>query len=275
MNFKLEFKHNLESRICNGNQPIVNSEIIKSKLNFTTDDSNTRPVASTSNKSFKLIFAKSTYFMVSLIMGIFVGGGIVYGLTNQKDSITVDTDDSFDKSVGLCNKENILFDINTSVIPVCSFFLSETSLPNLMNADIINKTNIQTLEKIEYNKNMEAVYYPATLDYNAPFASVILYEKDSQEYLYLITKNTEYNRYRLESNLPYTSQELITSFESKLGSTLTTEFLNGKDTGIFSQLKYDTYSHQYYLEHELRYEDSTYIAKYDFKQEQIVVKTLI
>ena len=181
MNFKLEFKHNLESRICNGNQPIVNSEIIKSKLNFTTDDSNTRPVASTSNKSFKLIFAKSTYFMVSLIMGIFVGGGIVYGLTNQKDSITVDTDDSFDKSVGLCNKENILFDINTSVIPVCSFFLSETSLPNLMNADIINKNNIQTLVKIEYNKNMEAVYYPATLDYNAPFSSVILYEKDSQE----------------------------------------------------------------------------------------------
>ena len=75
--------------------------------------------------------------------------------------------------------------------------------------------------------------------------------------------------------MPYTSQELITSFESKLGSTLTTEFLNGKDTGIFSQLKYDTYSHQYYLEHELRYEDSTYIAKYDFEQEQIVVKTLI
>ena len=93
MNFKLEFKHNLESRICNGDQPIVNSEIIKSKLNFTTDDSNTRPVASTSNKSFKLIFAKSAYFMVSLIMGIFIGGGIVYGLTNQKDSITVSIND--------------------------------------------------------------------------------------------------------------------------------------------------------------------------------------
>ena len=86
MNFKLEFKHDLESRICKGETPIVNSEMIKSKLTFSMDDSNVKPVATTTNKSFKLIFAKSAYFMVSLMMGIFVGGGIVYGLTVNKQA---------------------------------------------------------------------------------------------------------------------------------------------------------------------------------------------
>lgn len=275
MNFKLEFKHNLESRICNGNQPIVNSEIIKSKLNFTTDDSNTRPVASTSNKRFKLIFAKSAYFMVSLIMGIFVGGGIVYGLTNQKDSITVSINDDSEKHMGLSNKETLLFDIQLGAIPVCASFISEVTMNNLVYSEIINKNNIQTLESVIFTNNMEVLYTPVDHDISVTFASMVLCNNNNIDYIYLLTKDEYLSRYRLESNLPYTSQELITSFESKLGSTLTTEFLNGKDTGIFSQLKYDTYSHQYYLEHELRYEDSTYIAKYDFEQEQIVVKTLI
>lgn len=272
MNFKLEFKRNLESRICNGDQPIVNSEIIKSKLNFTTDDSNTRPVASTSNKSFKLIFAKPAYFMVSLIMGIFIGGGIVYGLTANSNSLDSNNNYTY---VGLDGKKNILFDIKNGVIPICASFLNETSTINLWSSNIINENNIKTLESVEFVENMEVKYTAIHEDISDPFASVILFENNHKDYIYLLTKSDSINRYRLESNLPYTSQELITSFESKLGSTLTTEFLNGKDTGIFSQLKYDTYSHQYYLEHELRYEDSTYIAKYDFEQEQIVVKTLI
>ena len=149
------------------------------------------------------------------------------------------------------------------------------TMNNLVYSEIINKNNIQTLESVIFTNNMEVLYTPVDHDISVTFASMVLCNNNNIDYIYLLTKDEYFSRYRLESNLPYTSQELITSFESKLGSTLTTEFLNGKDTGIFSQLKYDTYSHQYYLEHELRYEDSTYIAKYDFEQEQIVVKTLI
>ncbi len=271
MNFKLEFKHDLESRICKGETPIVNSEMIKSKLTFSMDDSNVKPVATTTNKSFKLIFAKSAYFMVSLMMGIFVGGGIVYGLTVNKQAQDITKEYTY---VGLDGKKNIIFDIKTNVIPVCSFFLSETAIPNLEKANIINENNLQTLESVEFVEHMQVVYTPVT-NFDESFASVILYEKDEKEYLYLLTKNDDFCRYRLESNLPYTSQELITSFEEKIGSTLATEFLNGKDTGIFSQLKFDTYSHEYYLEHELRFEELTYIAKYDFNQNKIIVKTLI
>lgn len=91
----------------------------------------------------------------------------------------------------------------------------------------------------------------------------------------LAKTENELTRYRLESNLPYTTEELKLSFENKIGETLTKEFLNAENTGIFAQLKYDAYTRKYYLEHELKYNDMTYIAQYDSIQEKLVVKSLI
>ena len=271
MNFKIELKQNLETRICNGKQPTINSEIIKSKLTFNTEE---LPAKQTSNKSFKFIFAKSAYFMVSLVAGMCIGGGIIYGI-KAPDSYVIDPNGNKEGFIGLKAKVNIVYDVQLNIIPKCASFTSEITLKNLLDSKIINENNIKTMENITITNDEAVVYTPIEKNVSFACASMALYEKDKQEYIYLLTKNERYERYRLESNLPYTSNELITSFEDKIGQTLTTEFLNDKDSGIFSLLKYDTYANRYYLSHELNYEEITYIANYDYNLEKIVVKTLM
>jgi len=276
MNFKIELKQNLEASICKGDQPIINCETIKSKLTFSSDD-NLAAKPTTTQKNFKFIFAKTAYFMLSLIMGVFIGGGIMYSTRETKiPTPVIRIDPIYDWNYFLDNKKIVANEINLKIINECTSFLSETSLIKLFNAEIINESNIATINKVIITRDKEIKYDPLQGEINFSVATLVFYADNNVNYLYLLAKTeNELTRYRLESNLPYTTEELKLSFENKIGETLTKEFLNAENTGIFAQLKYDAYTRKYYLEHELKYNDMTYIAQYDSIQEKLVVKSLI
>ncbi len=276
MNFKIELKQNLEASICKGDQPIINCETIKSKLTFSSDD-NLAAKPTTTQKNFKFIFAKTAYFMLSLIMGVFIGGGIMYSTRETKiPTPVIRIDPIYDWNYFLDNKKIVANEIILKIINECTSFLSETSLIKLFNAEIINESNIATINKVIIIGDKEIKYEPLQGEINFSVATLVFYADNNVNYLYLLAKTeNELTRYRLESNLPYTTEELKLSFENKIGETLTKEFLNAENTGIFAQLKYDAYTRKYYLEHELKYNDMTYIAQYDSIQEKLVVKSLI
>ena len=276
MNFKIELKQNLEASICKGDQPIINCETIKSKLTFSSDD-NLAAKPTTTQKNFKFIFAKTAYFMLSLIMGVFIGGGIMYSTRETKiPTPVIRIDPIYDWNYFLDNKKIVANEINLKIINECTSFLSETSLIKLFNAEIINESNIATINKVIITRDKEIKYEPLQGEINFSVATLVFYADNNVNYLYLLAKTeNELTRYRLESNLPYTTEELKLSFENKIGETLTKEFLNAENTGIFAQLKYDAYTRKYYLEHELKYNDMTYIAQYESIQEKLVVKSLI
>lgn len=276
MNFKIELKQNLEASICKGDQPIINCETIKSKLTFSSDDNSTAK-PTTTQKNFKFIFAKIAYFMLSLIMGVFIGGGIMYSTRETKiPTPVIRIDPIYDWMYTLDMKKTIQNDIKLDIIEECTAFLPETPFLKLMNIGIINDANIATIEEVTINRQKEVIYTPIQNEINCSTVNLTFHNKDGKEYIHLLAHEKDaYQRYRLESNLPYTTEELKLSFENKIGETLTKEFLNAENTGIFAQLKYDAYTRKYYLEHELKYNDMTYIAQYDSIQEKLVVKSLI
>jgi len=249
MNFKIELKQNLEASICKGDQPIINCETIKSKLTFSSDD-NLAAKPTTTQKNFKFIFAKTAYFMLSLIMGVFIGGGIMYSTRETKiPTPVIRIDPIYDWNYFLDNKKIVANEINLKIINECTSFLSETSLIKLFNAEIINESNIATINKVIITRDKEIKYEPLQGEINFSVATLVFYADNNVNYLYLLAKTeNELTRYRLESNLPYTTEELKLSFENKIGETLTKEFLNAENTGIFAQLKYDAYTRKYYLE---------------------------
>lgn len=274
MNFKIELKQNLEASICKGDQPIINCETIKSKLTFSSDD-NLTAKPTTTQKNFKFIFAKTAYFMLSLIMGVFIGGGIMYSIKDTKSPVIGTTND-FDYSTPLIRKNNLYIDFKLNIILECISYAPGTTFKNLLEANIIDNENIKTIERVTINRNNEVEYEKINEDISFGIVNLVFYKNSNTDYLYILTQTeNELTRYRLESNLPYTTEELKLSFENKIGETLTKEFLNAENTGIFAQLKYDAYTRKYYLEHELKYNDMTYIAQYDSIQEKLVVKSLI
>lgn len=276
MNFKIELKQNLEASICKGDQPIINCETIKSKLTFSSDD-NLAAKPTTTQKNFKFIFAKTAYFMLSLIMGVFIGGGIMYSTREAKiPTPVIRIDPIYDWMYTLDMKQSIQNDIKLDIIEECTAFLPETPFLKLMNIGIINDANIATIEEVIINRQKEVIYTPIKNEITFTTANITIHNKDGKEYFHLIThQNKEYKRYRIESNLPYTTEELKLSFENKIGETLTKEFLNAKDSGIFTQLKFNAYTQTFYLEHELKYKDMTYIAQYDSIQNNFIIKSLI
>ncbi len=274
MNFKIELKQNLEASICKGDQPIINCETIKSKLTFSSDD-NLAAKPTTTQKNFKFIFAKTAYFMLSLIMGVFIGGGIMYSIKDTKSPVINGSLD-YNYTNTLIKKNSLNIEYNLGIISECISYLNTNSFSNVLNSGVISSSNITTIEKVSIDRNNIVHYQKVTEDITFKVVSLTFYNANNKDYLYLLTPtDSELTRYRLESNLPYTTEELKLSFENKIGETLTKEFLNAENTGIFAQLKYDAYTRKYYLEHELKYNDMTYIAQYDSIQEKLVVKSLI
>lgn len=268
MNYKEKLKIDLEKTIDAYNSPIINIDDVKSKLTFNTNPIE-EPVKSKPKR--KVLFP--IWMCASLLVGIGVGTGITYAVSRETDK-NESTYKFFEEQI-FDQKRAVFSELNRNVFDECTAFMTTHLIKQFINSEIINDTNANSIEKI-YAKNDYEFTTEKCNSIDLVYSNFILCSKDNSDYFYFMGyKEKEIVRYRVKSNLPYTTNQLKESFETATNLILSKEFLNGVDTGIFANLNYDNATKTYNLVYELNYENETYIAKYDNTLETIVVKKLV
>lgn len=269
MKFKQELKANIENTIDSYDKVILDINLIKSQLTFNSEQSQEEIHSRKRKIAFPL------FIVPSLILGLGIGSGVTYILKENFDQNNKDMDQSNFLETDLLDQKNcILFELNNQLFDVCYSFMKTHLYNQYYNLRLIDENNQNTIEKVNIFSDKKE--YLQSDSINLSFSNLILCSKDNIDYFYFMSyENQQIIRYRVQSNLPYTMMDLKAAFESQINAALTDEFLNSEDSGIFSEVKYDSDVKKYYLSYELNYESQTYVAKYDETLKQIVVKKLV
>ncbi len=270
MKFKQELKANIENTIDSYDKVILDINLIKSQLTFNSEQSQEEIHSRKRKIAFPL------FIVPSLILGLGIGSGVTYILKENFDQNNKDMDQSNFFEVDLLDqKKCITFEIENQLFDVCYSFMKTHLYNQYYNLRLIDENNQNTIEKVILKYDKKYIAEPSK-SIDASFSNLILCSKDNIDYFYFMScENQQIIRYRVQSNLPYTMMDLKAAFESQINAALTDEFLNSEDSGIFSEVKYDSDVKKYYLSYELNYESQTYVAKYDETLKQIVVKKLV
>lgn len=268
MNYKEKLKIDLEKTIDAYHSPIINIDDVKSKLTFNTNPIE-EPVKSKPKR--KVLFP--IWMCASLLVGIGVGTGITYAVS--RNSSKNEFESSFLVGQIFDQKSSVFSELNRNVFDECTAFMTTHLTKQYSYAKLIDDSNKNTIETILV-KNEDEFSTQKSDSIDLVYSNFVICSKDNSDYFYFMGyKEKEIVRYRVKSNLPYTTNQLKESFETATNSVLSKEFLNGVDTGIFANLNYDNSTKTYNLVYELNYENETYIAKYDNTLEKPVVKKLV
>ena len=201
MNYKEKLKIDLEKTIDAYNSPIINIDDVKSKLTFNTNPIE-EPVKSKPKR--KVLFP--IWMCASLLVGIGVGTGITYAVSRETDK-NESTYKFFEEQI-FDQKRAVFSELNRNVFDECTAFMTTHLIKQFMNSEIINDTNANSIEKI-YAKNDYEFTTEKCNSIDLVYSNFILCSKDNSDYFYFMGyKEKEIVRYRVKSNLPYTTNQL-------------------------------------------------------------------